>query len=227
MNSNLDVWAIQSNPEELRIALDNLKSDNDILLYTNLLCSFKIGEDNIIPRQFDTILYSEENDLLVILMRDGKVSLDDIKDYLDIKKMKYNEVNFSPSIANYEEQYLMPELWFAREKSVVDDAFADSIKINETTICEYYPFLTGELEFDYLTNDCARKSKIDGRLFKGVIKLNDKLIFLINSIDYQNVTPSEVQAISKKYKVVCQTLENNDFNMHDYQSPFSKKLEKK
>lgn len=68
MQSNLDIWAVQDDPEEVITALDNIKTDNDIILYTNALCKFQIGNENITSRQFDTFLYSEENDILVMLM---------------------------------------------------------------------------------------------------------------------------------------------------------------
>lgn len=224
MNSNLDVWAIQTLPEELVAALDNIKTDNDIILYLNLLCNFQIGGVNIKSRQFDTLLSSEENDILVMLMRGGKASVDDIRKYLDQKEFRYSEVMFAPSISSHYDDGSVPELWIAREKYVLEDAFEDSIKRDCAKKCEYYPFLTGSLDFCYFTNSASEKCRVDGRLFRGVIKLEDKLILLVNQNDERNVTARDVYEVIKRYDIPFVILENSEFSMENITNPKVRRL---
>ena len=71
MSNNMDIWAIQNNPNELEIALKNLSKDSDLLLYTNLTCNFSIGNTRITSKLFDTALYSEkdnENNVLLLCL---------------------------------------------------------------------------------------------------------------------------------------------------------------
>lgn len=213
MQSNLDIWAVQTDPKEVITALDNIKTDNDIILYTNLVCNFKIGNEDITSRQFDTFLYSEENDILVLLMRGGKASADDIRDYLDNKQLKYNEIVFAPSVKDYEDEYTGPEIWFAREKYVLDDAIADSIEKGSKKECEFYPFLPANLNLGYLTNSKSDNFSVEGRLFRGVIKLEDKIILLVSQNDPRNVTTSEVNEVLNKYGIEYTILDNSDFDL--------------
>lgn len=224
MNSNLDVWAIQTMPEALSTALDNINADNDIILYENVRSDFTLGDERIINRQFDTFLYSEENDILVMLMRGGLVNADNIREYLDKKGLKYHEVVFAKSSGSYKDNLSIPELWFAREEYVVEDAFKDSIDRGSKKEFEYYPFLTGNLSLTYRTDmeqedlsflgDAKDDSyPVDGRLFRGLIKLDDKIIILINQGEKRNVTASDIGRVAEKYGFTFTVLTNDDFNL--------------
>lgn len=234
MNSNLDVWAIQTLPSELKTALDNLKTDKDIILFTNLLSKFNLGGQEITSRQFDTILYSEENDTLVMLMRGGEATSDDIRAYLDQKGFMYHEVSFSKPAEIHKDDESIPELWFAREEYVVDDAFADSVTRTENRNFDYFPFLEGSLSLGYTTNvekeDLSYLGKeqeeefpVEGRLFRGLIRLEDKLILLISQGEKRNVTAQTVNKVATKYGFTCTILENKDFSLERIQT---KKLTK-
>lgn len=181
MKSNLDVWTIQSDPSELDTALNNIKKDGDLILYSELFCKFRLGNYEIQNRTFDTMLVSEENDLLVMLKRDGLVSSKDISEYLDRKGFAYSEVKFATALDEYEDDKSMPELWFARDMSVVSDALRDAKEKGKRRVAEYYPLLSGALELGYLTNEEGFKVEVDGRNFWGVVELEDRLILLIDS----------------------------------------------
>lgn len=222
MKSNLDVWAIQYLPSELKTALDNIKTDNDLILYTNLLCKFNLGNEAITSRQFDTALYSEENDVLVLLMRGGEATADDIRDYLEKKGFLYHEVCFATPVDSHKDDLSIPELWFAREEYVVQDALEDSIARNVKREFEYYPFLEGNLDLDYGTNiygdEDLEQNKhgdypVDGRLFRGLIRLQDKVILLIYQGEQRNVTAMQVGEIAKRNGFACTILENQDFSL--------------
>lgn len=199
-NRNLDVWAVQYEPQELEMALSNLKVKGNTILFTNALCRFKLGDVEIKSRQFDTFLYSEENDLLVMFMWGGKVTTKDIKKYLDSNNLYYNEVVLAPSIIEYEDGYKIPSLWIAREEYVVEDALKESIKNGRKLECQYYPNLIGSLDLSYLTNSSDSVS-IDGRSFKGLMQLEDKIILLVSQNDKRNMN----------VKSTCELLEKLGF----------------
>lgn len=178
MKSNLDVWAIQYHPEELLVALQQLK-DGINIIYSNCTCDLKIGSQTIKNRQFDTILYNEESDILILLMRGGKATKQDIIKYLEKNNKQYGEVTFdSTAFDDYYDSDNVPELWFAREKYVLDDALEDSKRQNIMT-CEFYPLIDGTMNLGYIIG-VEEQISIDDRIFKGLLKLDDKLVLIIN-----------------------------------------------
>lgn len=226
MKSNLDCWAIQYYPEELKTALDQIKGGISIV-YSNCTCKFKIGKQKITTRQFDTFLYNEESDVLIMLMRGGVASKEDIIKYLKENNKEYGEVAFAPSITEYKDGNDIPEIWFAREEYVLQDALKDSVD-KGIEDCEYYPLLSGSLELGYITNS-NKKINVDGRLFKGLIKLGDKIILLINqhnNVDEKgqtrNLDFTDVLKIIRENKLSCKVLIEIEPNLHSEE--FSKKL---
>lgn len=207
MKSNLDVWAIQYYPEELLTAMNQIK-DGINIIYSNLTCSFKIGNQEINTRQFDTILYNEESDVLIMLMRGGKATKQDMISFLEKEKKEYGEVVFIPSGESYQDGNDIPELWFAREQYVLEDALKDSINKGITN-CEFYVDFPGTLEMGYLTST-NEQMEVDGRIFKGLIKLNDKVILIINqskNIDKtgknRNMSSKEILSVINNYGLDC------------------------
>ena len=176
--SNLDVWAIQYYPEELLTALTQIKEGMNII-YSNLTCAFRIGSKEIRTRQFDTILYNEESDILIMLMRGGQAKKEDMIKYLEDNNKQYTEVSFAPTIEYYRDSDSIPELWFASEEYVIKDALNDS-KIKGINYLEYYPNVIGNINLGYITNSNNSNISIDGRSIKGLIKLEDKIVLIIN-----------------------------------------------
>ena len=241
MNRNLDVWAIQKHPKELYTALANVKTDTgDLILFTNLECSFILGGKKV-QRSFETALYydDQENgqDALILLMKDGQATPDQIREYLEKESLKYHEVSFAKDlkkemveefdIPHKEEKQneAIPALWFAREEYVLRDALNESIEQGNTT-CDYYPLLEGFLSLSYNANTRASSYSLDGRKFLGVIALEDKMILMINNgNDPRNLTPQEVYKVIEELGVSANVLPNRKFKIGKYCQ--NKKMEKK
>ena len=191
MKSNLDVWAIQTDPTEIYTALEQVK-DGISIIYSNCTCNFKIGSQEIKNRQFDTFLYNEESDVLIMLMRGGKATKEEYENTDDIDP-----------------------IWFAREKYVLEDAINDS-KSRGITSCEFYPFLTGSLNFGYISNSNNAYS-IDGRLFRGLVKFDDKLVLIINQMEnidtngkMRNMSNQDVLDILKSNGIECTVITDKE-----------------
>ena len=130
MANNLDIWAIQYYPEELTTALNKIGAGLNII-YSNLVSKLKVGNNIISGRNFDTILYNEESDILILLMTGGKVTKKDIINYLEENNKRYVEVTFNPcNVIDLEDKDKLPEMWFARDLAVIEDAIKDSAKNN-------------------------------------------------------------------------------------------------
>ena len=214
MNSNLDCWAIQTDSEELATALDQI-DDGISFIYSNCTCNFKIGNQEIKNRQFDTFLYNEDSDVLIMLMRGGKATKEDMIKYLEENGKEYYEVTFANPVEDYENTDDIDPIWFAREKYVLEDAINDS-KSRGITSCEFYPFLTGSLNFGYISNTDNPYS-VDGRLFRGLVKFDDKLVLIINqreNIDangkMRNMSNQDVLDILKSNGIDCTVITDKE-----------------
>ena len=232
MNRNLDVWAIQKYPNELYTALENVKTDTgDLILFTNLECDFELNGQTV-KRSFDTSLYYDAgngNDALILLMKDGVATADQIREYLEKKQLRYHEVSLAKDFNNaYKEEKddeNIPEIWFAREEYVLRDALNDSIEQGNIT-CDYYPLLQGFLSLNYSANSNLSSYSVDGRKILGVITLEDKMILLINNgNDERNISPFQAHKIMEELGVSVNVLSDREFNI---EKPYQgKMIEKK
>ena len=193
MNSNLDVWAIQHYPGELQTALSNILTDSkNNILFHNCVCSMELGGELFSSRQFDTMLYAEDSDTLILLMRDGVATADDIKSYLNEKNILYHDVFFEPLEDEYQNNNSIKELWFAREAYVLRDALDDS-KQKGYSMVTYYPSINGFLKLQYITMQ-EQLFSVDGRNFQGMIDCPDKTVLLIDG-DERSLTERQVYSI--------------------------------
>lgn len=187
MLNNCDIWAIQYYPEVLQTALENIKTGEKVILYKNCSSKFKIGDKLISNRQFDTILYSEESDLLILLMRGGKATYEQIIIFLSKNKINYIEQDLKEiNKEDYEDGDDIPELWFAREKYVVQDGINES-KEKGIKKLKYYKNVQSQL----LIGNNDKYETIELRC-KGIIQLKDKLIMIINHNYNKNMSEQQV-----------------------------------
>lgn len=187
MLNNCDIWAIQYYPEVLQTALEKIKTGEKVILYKNCSSKFKIGDKLISNRQFDTILYSEESDLLILLMRGGKATYEQIIIFLSKNKINYIEQDLKEiNKEDYEDGDDIPELWFAREKYVVQDGINES-KEKGIKKLKYYKNVQSQL----LIGNNDKYETIELRC-KGIIQLKDKLIMIINHNYNKNMSEQQV-----------------------------------
>lgn len=185
MKSNLDIWAVQEEKEEIFTALEQIKGGLSII-YDKVACEMMIGSNNITNRLFDLFLYNEESDTLIMVMKGSKASKEDMIHYLEQHNLKYVEVTFleedvDNQISEKKEEVEVPELWFARDAYVLDDALDSSLERNVNSAV-IMPNVMGDLSLFY-TNIFGHIEVVDGRLFKGLVSLPDKLVLLVNQGD--------------------------------------------
>lgn len=181
MKSNLDIWAVQEDEKEMLTALEQIKSGLSII-YDNVACEMMIGSNNVTNRLFDLFLYNEDSDTFIMVMKGAKVNKEEMITYLDQHNLKYVEVTFLENdidnIQEEKEKVEAPELWFARDDYVINDALDSSIErgVNRATIM---PNVMGDLSLFY-TDNYGHAEVLDGRFFKGLVALPDKLVLLVN-----------------------------------------------
>lgn len=187
--TNLDIWAIEFNKKELDKALSKIKKGTTSILYTNCISELKIGEDAYISKQYDTCIYNSESDLLILIMRDDKKSNQKVRNYLDHKEILYHEVRFADLDEVYEDDLTLPKLWFAKDEEVLKNAIKNS-KQKGVNNCSFYPLFESELILNY--QGIETNTPFDGRIFKGLVKLSDKYVFIINHNESNNMDQYDV-----------------------------------
>ena len=226
MKSNLKIYAIQNDVNELDFALNKLDKGINYI-YSNCTFDFKIGWTKIKSKKFDTFLYNEESDVLIMLMRGGKVNKEKIIEYLEKNNKPYSEINFYPLYDTFEGKDNIPEIRFVREKKDLALEIKESIEKGITS-CDFYPLLESYFMLGYKTID-GEKIEIDGRKFIGLINLSDKIILLVNqkyNVDEKgvkrNIDIKDVLYTLKKYNVTPKVILDDIPNIEV--ENFSKKL---
>ena len=204
MNSNLDIWAVQEDGSEIFTALDQIKSGVSII-YDNCVCNMSIGSNLIHCREFSTVIYNEESDVLILVMKTSSATREDAIKYLSEKNLPFVEVTFLEQ-SERDDDLDVPIIWFAREAYVLEDAIKDSVEKGEQS-CTYYPKLKGDLKLNYINNNFAPE-QVDGRLFRGLISFEDKIILFVSQKDNvdengnsRNVTKDTVLELLGKYGI--------------------------
>ena len=192
-NTNYDIWAIQHYPEEIYHAIAGLEDSQDNILYNNLRSYIRVG-DKKLQVQFDTALFAEEEERLVLLMKEGKLTPDALKSILVDKKIPFNEITFlKPNPVDQDE---IKEIWFAIDKYVLDEALGDS-KSKGIDVCEYYPDLGGVLELRYLNGE-GRYETLHKQPIRGAMLLEDKIVLLMSQSHKRGIKFH--QALSSLYE---------------------------
>ncbi len=211
MNNNPEIWAVQDSPKDLKRALNKITTDSDLIIFTNLLSRLQIGHQTVFSRKFDTALYSEDNNILIMLMKNGVSSVEEMRDILDSKNLNFNEVCFSKCYQPKESNDNIPEVLFIRNSSFLNSAFASSNSSNK--ICEYYPNLIGRLYLDYFATHIKETIILDKIFFKGVVRLEDKVLLLIDDKYHNTVNPADVIKTAGKYNFICTIRRDLDFEL--------------
>ena len=202
----LDVWAIYRDPEHvldaLKIILDNKeKLSKPLTLFTNCTSSFIIDGVKV-DRYMDTLICSEDADIALCLSSaryydedlGGVISAtpDIIAKFLDKHDISYEIVVGKPQKDDIDNP-IIPEIWMAREKYVLEDSIDES-KAKGCTDCCFYTDTNATLSMGYYLNDGTYK-EIWGLNYSGLIETGNSWTFLINEGDERNISIGDAKKI--------------------------------
>ena len=181
-NMRTNIYTIQKNPSNIINALNSVLNSKENILFTNCKSFLRVGnvKYNV---QFDTAFFSEENEILILLIHGGKLTPEEFKYLLDKRNIPYHEVVFD--VKEYKEAEDEKEIWFARDGNFLDTAAWDS-KRKGFDICIFYPTLKGKFDIQYNT-DLEGTVSLDRQEIRGVVEFEDKLVLLINHLEDCNV----------------------------------------
>lgn len=222
--SNLNVWAIQSNKEEIYKALKYVKKDSvDNILFLNCRSKLEIEGKEIVNKKFDSYFFSEEGDTLILFQK-GTMDGLEIQKCLNEAGVKYSIVSFiekkklmvdeeTGEIINIEEKSEETEekdFWFARDKFVLNAAINDSLKKGNDE-CVYITNETASLTLGYVDRSKV-KHEIEGRWTRGTLIFEDKIVLLVKQNDERNLDKKDVLKILFNKNIKVHTKKKSKIN---------------
>ena len=173
----LEILAIKGDAKELGDALEKIKS-RDAIVFENAVVELTIGDKKVKDTMFNCAIFSEISDVLILIMAEASASVEDAKEFLDKKGVKYHLVSFlKPKKKNVKKT--SPEILFARDGSVVSNVCDEIIaKGGGDLTYEFYAEQVSKLRFKFL-DSFDNLQTFDGQIiFTGTILLDNKIILL-------------------------------------------------
>lgn len=208
---NLNVWLIQNDITKFKNSVSNVKKNNrDTFLYTNCISSFKIDKIPINFINFNTMLYFENTNTVLIFQENGLLNENDIKDYLNFNNIYYNEINLKddnkhisnfPPFSFINKKNNLKEFWIVNNIQNLTLYLYDTVLNTGNFQVNLYPITESELSLKYSTK---KEGKIPIILneFNGIITTNDKILLLTKEFS-NNYTIKQIQEILKELKFKC------------------------
>ena len=219
----LDVWGIYRDPEHVLDALKIIYEKREeitkpLTVFVNCVSKFTINGEEI-ERPFDTLVYSEEADIVLMLSGAGGYYDDanelvqaeprDIFDFFDGKRNgafpttkgeKVDLIPYEVVFGQYHElknDTSIPEIWFAREQEVLEMGLDESLSYNTKNID-----LNSDDEIDlsigYYINDEFRE--VWGVHGKGLVKTDNNWIVVIDEGYEKNLSTQATQEVVDNYQ---------------------------
>ena len=122
---NRKIFAIQDDLETFSTVIKKIKNTEDNVLVTNCISRLRIGDKNI-HVIFDTVLYNDSNNILVMLRDSSQISRETFIESLNNNNIKYNEVKFRDYL-HFKKPETDKELFFASNSNNLKYALKDSM----------------------------------------------------------------------------------------------------
>ena len=182
-NKNKKIFAIQDNEETLIHALNKIRNTKDNILITNCISRLRIGESKL-HVIFDTILYNDEKNILIMIKDSSTVTPDVFREMLDVNNVGYNEIKFRDYL-HFDKPETSKDLFFATDISNFKFCIDES-KRKGIDSCTYYPAMTGHFTIKYFY-DKEKQEQLDDYYVKGILELDDKIILIVKEDEESNL----------------------------------------
>ena len=213
-NKNKKIFAIQDNEETLIHALNKIRNTKDNILITNCISRLRIGESKL-HVIFDTILYNDEKNILIMIKDSSTVTPDVFREMLDVNNVGYNEIKFRDYL-HFDKPETSKDLFFATDISNFKFCIDES-KRKGIDSCTYYPAMTGHFTIKYFY-DKEKQEQLDDYYVKGILELDDKIILIVKEGEESNLY----------FKKILYELEKMGMNVEiDYSKMIEEPLRKK
>ena len=213
-NNSRKIFAIQDNSNTLISALKIIEGTENNLLIRNCISMIKLGKKKL-HSVFDTLLYNDEKNILIMLRDSSKITPDIFVELLEQNNTKYNELNFM-DYPRYNRPETSKEIYFATNLSDFKYALKTSVEKGYNK-CIYHPSETGHFSLKYFY-DRKLQEQFDYYYIRGVLELEDKIVLITSQRTNDDLY----------YNKIIHELEKKNFDFSvDYSNKIEEDLRKK
>ena len=215
--NDFNILAVHNNLDELEAILTEKENAKDFVLIDGCVSKLKIGFKEV-PIQFDKMLYSCDENILILIMKNSKIDVSNLEELMHKRNMRYSKYTCDKQNNFYKSDAELKEFSFAGDKNELKKAINNS-KANGANDCVYYPNVGGMLELGYLTDE---KYGLFGRIkLDGVIDFDDQMILLLGKQKTNNLNDRQLFDILMDTSI--RTLVDVDVRVHSFKhSPKAK-----
>lgn len=176
--TNYTIAAIQNNPVRLEEVLGTIQDSEMNILVENCQGTVRLG-NRTINRDFGTVLYSEDKDLMALFMRQGRPTAKELERMLLDRKIPFHEVSLLRNVGNPVDELGDKEICFVTNKRSLIEEIKES-RDKGFDICTYYPRLLGRINLKQITDD-DEEELFDSKPIKAVLDFPDKMVCVVSS----------------------------------------------
>lgn len=195
LNSDTNICIIKNYSNELKDVIEKIKGNTNYI-FNNCTCQFEIAEKRFLTRYFDKAIYSEESNVLILVIKDCNF------DYsLIIEELLCNNIEESCEQKDIDskDNDKFNEVWYVHNIKELDKAFnLFSSNHDDFSLCTYYPSIIGKMIINHNTD---KLMEIES---KGLLILSDRSFVLLSP----NFNLEDVYAIIDRNHYNCITLDN-------------------
>ncbi len=194
---------IKDNPKTLNRSLSKVQNGINII-YSNCISHIKIDKDTLKTNKYDTLLYNEDNNIAIILQKDGKIKKQELIE--KVPENSINEIKFTRLHNSDIEKKDQFEILFCNDDEDLDNTIKDVINAGKDR-CYYYTDVRFLFQMGYI-NKSGYPMIILEKEGLGMIKFDNILIFIDKNY-YRNNIP--VWEIIEKYGIMLKMREELKF----------------
>ncbi len=173
--NDLKIKTIQRSTNQLLSLLKKSKNKTNILV-ENCISELSLG-GKIIPIKYDTILYQQENNTLYLLLKNGVINKEKMKQKLEDNHIPFTTITHLMNKDKFfYSQNNSKDLVFAREKYQINKGIQNS-KQKKIDSCVYYPNINGSFSLSFI-DSLGRKTEFMKEPIRGIIDFDDQIIMM-------------------------------------------------
>ncbi len=188
MKDTLNLWVIED-VSQLPSVLNLLRTRGNSFLYTNSLATFSIGSKSAVRRKYGVGILNEEANILILFDRNSDIDEELVTSSMDSCGLEYSLVDNEEKEDTTLPFVSFDTFSFARDLGELDEILEEYAG---DKVCEFFPYMPS----------CLKVKTPDKKIhfiFRGIIKLKGKIIFLTDSKKLPNFRIGQVLSILEKH----------------------------
>lgn len=189
--NDLKISLVKVNSNHFFDEIRKLQDKGLNLLFSNCILSIRIGLEMAIVTQFDTCLYNEDENVLLLIEK-GNFNIEDVKESLNKENISFYHASYCRDNSYDEDHCVVKPTYFVEDISSLEQM----LNMNQKgSSCIYYPEIDkGSIYIKYSDDDEVFLPLEDGQC-RGLISYMDKFIFLLDSNEKKEELSCDIEEV--------------------------------